>query len=319
MSLFALIPLIAAANMPEDHTDIKRNEIDLMYTFSKVSVKGDPYSDPTVNFNEGTYTEDNKVNVGYGWGNQATFIYNRVLNDSKYTFNSAFTFLHAGDTYHREFPINSNSNIDGFAKFAPSFYRKRNQINYYQADLFVKAELSRAKHAIFNVWGGLITSWFQVSNSTKSADDHSYTVEGDDNTYYRRDFYYQKNTYKNYYLGPNLKIDLKSPFFKNHFYVGLKVGVGLMMNFRTSLLYDKSREIYYDDRNPPTFDSLKDNLKNDFMLCPQADLEASLGYTVNHFRLEVGLNQFLFVTNLIANRFGTLTYGGPYIKAGYQF
>lgn len=318
MSLMALIPLLAAANMPKGHSDIKRNEIDLMYTFSKVSVKDNGYTDPTVTTSSGDTTFYDKINIGYGWGNQATFIYNRILDDSKYTFSSAFTFLHAGNTYYKFFPVGSNSGINGLEIFQSSFYRKRNQINYYQADLFMKAELSRAKHAIFNVWGGLITSWFQVSTTNREAYDQSYE-EGDPLvTYYEHVTSSSKNIYKNYYLGPNLKIDLKSPFFKNHFYVGLKAGIGLMMNFRTSLLYNDYRTTQYADGSS-TFNYTKDNLKNDFMFCPQADLEASLGYTVNHFRLEVGLNQFLFITNLLENRFGTLTYGGPYIKAGYEF
>jgi hypothetical protein len=126
------------------------------------------------------------------------------------------------------------------------------------------------------------------------------------------------STNKNYFLGPNLKIDIKSPFYKNYFYAGLKIGAGFMMDFYTTI--NSSQQEFTDTfTGEIKASSSSGKSPNDYMFCPQVDLEASLGYMIHHFKLEVGLNQFLFVTNLLDFKYGTLTFGGPYIKAGYQF
>lgn len=316
MTLFALIPLMAALPQTEAEPAFKKNDVDLMYTFSKVSVKGLPkskdlYTDAVDNQNYSLKT----VNISYGWGNQGTLVYTRTLKDPDYCFKSALTYLHAGNTYHKILPIGSlkSFSLGKTADVLPQYVYQRDQINYYELDLFMQASLSRFKHANFSVWGGLITSWFQVSELTRSGLDFD---PGNDELE-RRDEYDSK-VYKNYFLGPNLKIDLVCPFFKDHFYVGLKAGLGFMMNFRT-ILYSYTRQVNNYTTSKISFLQQKDNSHNNFMFCPQVDLEASLGYRVNHFKIEAGLSQFFLVINLLNDRFGSLTFGGPYIKAGYEF
>lgn len=312
MALLGLIPLLAIASTPVQSTSDKNNEIDLTYTFSKVSLQR-PLYENRINESLNNETVLNAINPTFGWGNQASFIYKRALDNSNYSFYSAFTYLHAGYTYHKQLSLGSDLNINDYtATFQPGYYHFRQQINYYQADLFMKAELSKAKHAHFSVYGGLITSWYMVKYHTQVAGDRTRDEEPrhvDENTL---------SLYKNYFLGPNLKVELVSPFYKDHFFVGLKAGLGLMMNFRTSKNPSLTRTYNYNTTDVSYF-KFNDDLKNDYMFCPQVDLEASIGFKAGHFKLEAGLNQFLFITNLLQNRFGSLTFGGPYIKAGLEF
>jgi hypothetical protein len=164
MNFLALIPLLAQANVPVSSNEIKNNEIDLVYTFSKVSING--YANPidVAVYDISGFTIDDKTKkLTFGWGNQACFVYDRLLNNSTYAFHSAFTFLHAGNTFFTSVPSDSSISISGsslnFIRGPASFY-ERDQINYYQADLFMKKELAHSKHVVFNVWGGLITSWY---------------------------------------------------------------------------------------------------------------------------------------------------------------
>lgn len=306
ISLFTLSFLSLFADIDDLSQDRKNQTIELSYTFSKVSRY------PTNTFNLFT-PETSKTDTQYdtfNWGKQASFSYEKILSQSSFSFLTNLTFLHAGHTFSLRSDDQSSPYILGESKGAdgkPGFTYHRMQMNFYEADFFVKNTLSKSKYAIFDVFGGVISSWYKYKFVKNYLNNPSTVSSSSLNSVF---------TNTNFFMGPNLKIQIKAPFYKNYFVASLKAGLGMMVNFKSYQTHSHSTVIVL---NTVSSSDSSNNLKNDYQFCPQADLEAYLGFKYKGFNLDAGVNQFFLIQNLLENRSGSLTFGGPFLRAGYSF
>jgi hypothetical protein len=298
-----------------------QNELDASYTFSKVIVKRLPFlqrdDEVTVAIND----KSTDYYPNYSWSNQGSLGYKKNLVNSNAQFAINFTGVHAlyKKSYFEKAGSQSIISLDKGNSYSFLAYtvdasvKHSGQFNYFGVDLSVIYPLRQTKHANFSVQGGGIIGGFKSKNSFRDSGNDSVNapyftqIHSLDAKMYQRDVF----------TGPNIKILLNAPFFKNHLMFNLNVGIGLMMTYET-IFY--SSQVYSGESGAtPSLVSEDYKNQNNYRFCPQADLEASIGFSYKDLTLTGGLNQFCFVYDASQDRFSSVVFGGPFVKATYKF
>jgi len=299
--ILPLVALISCLNLSanEDQKNPKERDylIELSYIFLKTDIRN---LSTEINFRPNTENSD-FITPSFNWGQMGTLTLYKKFEDSIYSLMSGITAAHSGFNFYKH--LNTGEQISAYGV---SFYGKdgentyasiRNQFNYVGLDLFVKADLEKTKHADFAVYGGAIVAGYEYKTTTKgiSWDEFSSALEINKN----------KETNSDYFLGPNAKIFVNAPFFNDHLQLSLRLGTGFMMSFH-SLRYLNNDSGYNINRS----------IENTFRFCFQYDVLAQVAFCFNHFSLASGINQFYYQVPKNSN---VITFGGPFIKASYEF
>jgi len=289
----------------------KSQDLDLTYTFAKVyaTTISQRKSDVELDGYKRTHLSD------FTWGNQGSIGYRKQLDASLYGFETKFTCLYAPYKFYKFLP--QGSNVTVYTQSTPVLYAtdqdvnilRHHQINLYSLDLLGTYVLSQTKHAKFTVYGGDVSGYYQIKRTVKAS--------GNDSDLNFVNVYSHANQ-RTFFTGPNLKIGVEAPFFNNHLAFNLKAGAGFMITIASEKSNERSVSVEptYGTETLSTFSSKE---PNQYRFCPQADIEASLSVSFNQFMLTMGLNQFFFAYNVNGNQIFYLNYGGPFIKASYNF
>jgi hypothetical protein len=285
----------------------KTSEIALSYTFSKVNLDG-LNSDQLMRYTQNDVTR--YKSTLFSWGNQGTATYKKKLKNSNYNFLADFTVLHTRKNQAVGLGIGQGSVNDWPADTIPARSSYFAQLNMYQIDMFVDVPLKTTKHAVFSVQGGGLSGYYTAYDKIKDTGNIDLLSTTQKKA---------SNRYSNSYTGPNLKILVDCPFYKDQLFASLKAGVGMMMSFQSET--HKTKESTYGLYGVLTETTAsKTSKENEFHFSPQADIDASIGFKKDNFSISTGLNLFYMAYELNQeNVIFAFRYGGPYIKASYQF
>lgn len=296
----SLISTLVAQGTPIQYE--KSNALDFTYTFNKSDIKNlsKPYKLSTDNNQNGQ-----DISPNFGWGEQGQVSYYHRFKDSMYSLMLSATGLHTSyqnkvslktgeAVYFDNLNIYGNSSVD-------TYYSIRNQFNFGQLDLFVKADLEETKHALFAVYGGAIVAGYRYKSMQKGNSWVQYSSQIEKFNVSKVD--------TDYFVGPNAKIYVNAPFFKNHLQLTLRLGAGFMMSFDTYTSTVLSQTATEYDKNYA-------HNENVFRFCFQYDVLAQVAFCFKNFCITSGINQFYYQTPKTSN---LITFGGPFAGLSFQF
>jgi hypothetical protein len=285
----------------------KNNQIELGYVFNKASIKNLPQR-----YDFSIKNDNRNINLNFPWGEQGFITYFRKFDNSIYSFMASFTGVHNSKNAYRTLEDDQYANvkvsdltngaqlsIDYVGKTGSNtFFSLRNQFNFFNLDLFVKADLEETKHAQFSVFGGAIIGGYNYKNSQKG-------VSNLDGFLHEISF---KASNTDYFFGPNAKILVNAPFFNKHLQLSLRLGAGFMMGYYSQSYYLNKAFV------PPV--KLSYGGENQFRFSYQFDVLAQAAIYIRNFYIASGITQFYYQTPQNNN---LITFGGPFVKAGIDF
>jgi hypothetical protein len=305
-------------------SDLASTRFDLTYTFNKTNIWNDSNLEITVQ-DQNDYV---KKTVPFKWGNQVSFYYEAPLLPSLFKFCLSLQGVHNHGRYIHTVPANSLESIyiptysiqEGGSFFTSILinsstvdqtYIQKNQFNFFDIEMDVKYLLKNSKHAEFSVFGGGIFGGYNHKISQK--------VTGlvNLNESPNLSLINAKQSSTNYILGPSIKIEALAKLLSNHLILSLKAGLGLMMDFNYQSYTSQFKTYTNLGFAGQTDDSYHSG--NTFRFCPQADLEASIGFKNKGLTVSTGLNQFAIMEDISGNQIGSIVFGGPFIKASYEY
>jgi hypothetical protein len=295
----------------------KPQALDFGYTFSKVYIYNESKNVVIITKTESENYFDTYIYPEYTWGKQGMVGYEKKLKNSDYKFLTHFTGLHASYHFYKFLPAGSDltiytpEDISIGSQYADAYYDRKQIFNYFGLDLLVEASLKKTKHAEFYTQGGAVFGWMQrhyVSKFQDTPDLSSVIVNG-----------YYSTKRKDFFLGPNLKIGVKAPFCKNYLRANLLAGAGLLIDFSSLKNHtpDSGLTGYIRQYVTSTTDVVSSS--NRYRFSPQLDLEASISFDYHDVHITSGLNQFVLMYNFTSGSFSSVIFGGPFIKASFDF